>query len=405
MSKNVYEGREPFIFVSYSHKDGKQVLPIIKGLSQMGFRIWYDEGIEAGTEWPAYIEEHLESCASVLVFLSDNSIESINCRNEINVSAELKKDMLVAQLTENVTYKYGMRLQLSSIQKIFCSRHDSIDSLLDELSNARTLAPCKTALSASHDPSIPTPAQQTAPKLSESTPNAKDFIIDNGFLERYTGHDSTVIIPEGITGISLFVFNDCSELTNIVIPSNVKFISSFAFSGCPKLSNITVKPENTVYHSKYNCLIKTEKNELILGGKDCVIPRYVTGIQECAFFARTELKEITIPNNVTFIGDSAFFSCTGLKNVLIPNSVTNIGNLAFANCTSLPSLFISHGVTKIGKCAFKGCTSLTSVIIPNSVTSIGDDAFKDDPDLTVLVHKGSYAEQYAKENKIPFQSL
>ena len=59
MALRAYEGREPYIFISYAHKDMAKVLPIIEGLAEKGFRIWYDAGIEAGTEWPEYIAEHL----------------------------------------------------------------------------------------------------------------------------------------------------------------------------------------------------------------------------------------------------------------------------------------------------------------------------------------------------------
>ena len=50
---------------------------------------------------------------------------------------------------------------------------------------------------------------------------------------------------------------------------------------------------------------------------------------------------------------------------------------------------------------FAGDISVESVVIPDGVISIGERAFEDCPMLNeVRVHKGSYAEQYAKENKI-----
>ena len=55
MIYSVYEGSEPYIFVSYAHKDAAMVMPLITGLQDRGFRVWFDAGIEAGTEWPEYI--------------------------------------------------------------------------------------------------------------------------------------------------------------------------------------------------------------------------------------------------------------------------------------------------------------------------------------------------------------
>ena len=54
-----YEGKEPYIFVSYAHKDSPAVFHIVEQLSARGYRIWYDEGIEPGSEWPEYIANHL----------------------------------------------------------------------------------------------------------------------------------------------------------------------------------------------------------------------------------------------------------------------------------------------------------------------------------------------------------
>ena len=46
-----YEGTQPYIFVSYAHKNDAAVLEIIGTLQSRGFRVWYDEGIEAGSEF------------------------------------------------------------------------------------------------------------------------------------------------------------------------------------------------------------------------------------------------------------------------------------------------------------------------------------------------------------------
>ncbi|MBQ1488402.1 MAG: toll/interleukin-1 receptor domain-containing protein, partial [Lachnospiraceae bacterium] len=52
MNPRPYEGKEKYIFISYSHKDTDRVMPIISRLMNEGFRVWYDDGISPGTEWP-----------------------------------------------------------------------------------------------------------------------------------------------------------------------------------------------------------------------------------------------------------------------------------------------------------------------------------------------------------------
>ena len=116
MSLTAYEGKEPYIFVSYAHKDSSLVLPLIEALQHEGFRVWFDQGIEAGTEWPEYIEDRLCDCNSMIVFMSNNAVDSLNCRNEINLALSIHKELLVIYL-EQTELRHGMRLQLSSVNQ------------------------------------------------------------------------------------------------------------------------------------------------------------------------------------------------------------------------------------------------------------------------------------------------
>ena len=138
-----YNNNEKFIFISYAHKDAQKVSPYLDTLKNNGFCIWYDAGIEAGTEWPEYIEEHLKKSAAVVVFMTPNAVESRNCRNEINFALDLGKDILVVYLEETELLK-GMRLQLNSTQSLFRKNHTSDESFVKELINARMLQCCRS---------------------------------------------------------------------------------------------------------------------------------------------------------------------------------------------------------------------------------------------------------------------
>lgn len=95
----VYEGNEPYLFVSYAHKDSATVLPVIEHLFEKKFRIWYDEGIAPGSEWPHNIAYHLENADTVLLFVSGNSLASLNCENEVVRAIELKKKLIAYNLS------------------------------------------------------------------------------------------------------------------------------------------------------------------------------------------------------------------------------------------------------------------------------------------------------------------
>ena len=145
-----YSKQEPYIFISYAHKDEKRVLPLIDGLRARGFRVWYDIGIEAGTEWPAIIESHLLECECVIAFLSQNAMDSQNCRNEINLAIYEKKPFLAIHL-EEVELISGMRLQLISQQAMFYYRHNTVESFFNELEAAQILEKCRQVKSVTVD--------------------------------------------------------------------------------------------------------------------------------------------------------------------------------------------------------------------------------------------------------------
>ena len=72
---DIYNGNEPYIFISYAHRDNDRVLPLIEALQQRGYRVWYDAGIAAGTEWPEYIADRLDGSACVVAFIASSVLK------------------------------------------------------------------------------------------------------------------------------------------------------------------------------------------------------------------------------------------------------------------------------------------------------------------------------------------
>jgi hypothetical protein len=107
----------PYLFISYAHVDSERVLPIAEELHKRGYRVWYDEGIEAGARWAEFIATHLEGASVVLFFPSVHFNGNHNCEREVNFAVDAKKSMACVQLDE-AYMPAGLKMQLSTAQTI-----------------------------------------------------------------------------------------------------------------------------------------------------------------------------------------------------------------------------------------------------------------------------------------------
>ena len=224
-----------------------------------------------------------------------------------------------------------------------------------------------------------------------------------------------VTIPNTVTTIGEYAFQNCTELTTVNIPNSVINIEQGAFFGCIKLSSNLILPNSvttignsafylcsnlskinipdSVYSIGVNAFYDTkwydnQPDGLIYAGKvvyeykgdmpqntNITLKADTKGIADYAFYDDSGLKNITIPNGVKSIGESAFCDCSNLSSITIPEEVKKIGCGAFSGCSSLANIVIPNGITSIESELFRNCSNLESVTISNKVKSIGDGAF------------------------------
>ncbi|MBR4471524.1 MAG: TIR domain-containing protein [Erysipelotrichaceae bacterium] len=113
-----YSGKEPYVFFSYAHANSDKVLPVIEILDQKNYRLWYDAGIEAGSNWPEVVASHLLNSDTVLLFVSDRFLKSQNCAREVNYAVSERKKMYCIFL-EDVKLPEDMAMQLSTVEKLY----------------------------------------------------------------------------------------------------------------------------------------------------------------------------------------------------------------------------------------------------------------------------------------------
>lgn len=95
-----YNGDEPYAFVSYAHNDKEIVYPILSTLNQKGFHIWYDEGILVPDNWENEIMEYLVPAKCVIIFISNNAMESKYVKFEIHQALDANKKIIPIYIEE-----------------------------------------------------------------------------------------------------------------------------------------------------------------------------------------------------------------------------------------------------------------------------------------------------------------
>ncbi len=112
-----YAGAEPYIFISYAHKNSDLVLPVVEELIRRGCRVWYDEGIRPGEAWDNSIADRLRGCRCFLAFPSNAYFASTNCRDELSMARAERKSMTMVYL-EEVALTPGMQLRYNRLQAL-----------------------------------------------------------------------------------------------------------------------------------------------------------------------------------------------------------------------------------------------------------------------------------------------
>ena len=162
-----------------------------------------------------------------------------------------------------------------------------------------------------------------------------------------------IAIPDGVTELPQGLFACCTELKEVALGAKTEKIGTSVFRLCGKLERITISESNAHFKSAADgrFLLNKTGDTLVLGCQDGAIPDGVKKIGEKAFEGRTGLKEIDF-NEVEEIGEHAFVMCAGLDRLKLTSAVRTIGDGAFQSCIGLSTVRIPDGVQSIGSAAF-----------------------------------------------------
>ena len=242
---------------------------------------------------------------------------------------------------------------------------------------------------------------------------AKEIVLpkDVKHIRKYAFHGTEaerIVLPEGLETIGDCAFYRSVYLNQIDIPSGVTYIGTEAFAytdlreitlpeteltlGSNPFANIDYL-DDVYFSQQHPTLVKYDPQQ-ILSRDD---HRVVSVIN----WGEGEDYSVTFSPETREIADCAFKGCINLYEIHVPGTVERIGDHAFFE-SYLIEATIAEGVESIGETAFCYCPLLKSVTIPASVTFIGEDAFSESDSVILTVEAGSYAEEYARKNEIPY---
>lgn len=249
-------------------------------------------------------------------------------------------------------------------------------------------------------------------------------------------NDKSYIIPNGVTTIGDWAFDDCTSLASITIPDSVTTIGGYAFKGCTSLSSVTI-PNSVTTIGDYAFLgctsleavlyyngTKAEWESITKGGHldaniictDGIVEEY--DYSDYQFTVNEDGVTVTLTRydnyhagmtvnipatfggkTVTGIDENAFINMKvggllPIGSVTIPDSVTTINN-AFNGGESLETIIVGENnadYSSINGVLFNKDKSTlmcypagkkdASYIVPDSVTTLGDTAFSSCYSLT-----------------------
>ncbi len=263
-------------------------------------------------------------------------------------------------------------------------------------------------------------------KIKEGT----EFIYNQAFSPSI----KSVIMPDSVTGIGTYLFDDCTNLERVVLSDGLKELPENAFYDCTALKEIEI-PKGVEYICSsikdtpwYETLPETtviNKNLLkckISENGVATVPYGVKNIMGKIFKENDDLKRVVLPDSVERIGQSAFYECSSLTDINIPEGIKRIESSAFCRCSKLvidglylreaeyigsgafdevgvtEELRIGKNIKEIGKYAFE-TTDISSVVIdtPDEPFVLGTGAFRSCENLQTVRMPGFTSSSYGEE--------
>ncbi len=202
---------------------------------------------------------------------------------------------------------------------------------------------------------------------------------------------ASLVVKEGITGISPWSFAECVNLAKVTLPESLERIGTHAFYKT-WLSSIDI-PANVceMYGSTFSeCLnlssvtIHSDNREFVKGEDGVIYGRNSDGVNNRVVFAEQGVTNVVLYEEVYEIDSNAFDGHYRLQSVVMSDSnIRTLPGSVFGGCAQLTDVKLPGWLEIIDHSAFGGCISLKSIVIPPNVTEIAPAAFESSAGIEV----------------------
>ena len=404
-----------YYFVSYSHKDYKEVYKDIFALQQEGLSIWYDQGIAAGENWKDTALKYITpfDCKGVLFYISENALKSDSIKEEVEFAKNTNKPFIVVFISDDESlslldmieklYKdneidkerYNFYKNAFPEEVIYIKYKDNVENKVKLIHGSIHLQP---VLDLDYDLSCPLLAK------------TEDGAYINGFLMAIRAlnyyYAKSILIEHYLQLIA--DSNIMNEFINHYVDNatNSKKVTSSNMDW-DFLSYTTHEDYFAEFISIDTHFGFRDEKTLRLALKEALdedpLPpemETINTIEICsaAFSNMKNLEYVEIPigpasryNLTNYLSEYAFYGCERLKTVVFVchDQITKpivVCKYAFARCKSLEDFDFSH-VDICGEECFSECSSLSKVDFSQNVYlhNLPSKTFKDCIKLKKLV--------------------
>ncbi len=205
----------------------------------------------------------------------------------------------------------------------------------------------------------------------------------------------TFCVPEDVTGVSPYAFNNCKNLEEICV--NIERLN-FAYGGL-KVQKLSMDEAFTIGEGAFKGCENLRRADLTSvyvieesAFEDCANLKNVTfNCNGCIFgaraFANTGFENIVIKGYFIKLGEEMFADCLNLKSIEFKENVKEIPADIVANCPSLERVFVSRTVSAVDEDAFSGCGNVKFELVKNSTGADIMVGYAEDPENYVTTYE------------------